>query len=162
VIIIIMGASGAGKTTTGGALARALQWRFLDADDVHPPENVAKMRAGVGLTDSDRLPWLNAVRRQIDDAVARGESAVVACSALTRAYRDVLSEGIPSIRFVFLRADAPRLRDRLRARHGHFAGESLLPSQLAPLEHPGPEALTLDAARPVDVLVSTIRETWNL
>ena len=157
-----MGASGAGKTTTGEALARALQWRFLDADDLHPPENVAKMRAGVGLTDADRLPWLNAVRLQIDDVVASGESAVVACSALTRVYRDILSEGIPSVRFVFLRADAALLRDRVRARHGHFAGESLLPSQLATLEDPGAEALTLDAGLPADALVSTIRETWNL
>lgn len=157
-----MGASGAGKTTIGRALADALGWRFIEADDLHPPENVAKMRQGIGLTHADRRPWLRAVRSQIEAAVASGQSAVVACSALTEEYRAVLSAGLDDVQFVFLRADARLLAERLRSRQGHFAGPSLLSSQLATLEDPGASALTLDAAAPPHSLVSAIRAAWNL
>lgn len=162
VTIVIMGPSGAGKTTVGRALATALHWRFIEADDLHPPENVAKMRQGSGLTHADRMPWLSAVRRVIDESHARGESTVVACSALTHEYRAILAAGHDSIRFVYLRAAPELLAARLQSRTGHFAGPSLLPSQLATLEEPGASALTLDASDPPDALVAAIRAKWNL
>lgn len=157
-----MGPSGAGKTTVGRALADAVGWRFIEADDLHPPENVAKMRQGVGLTHVDRMPWLSAVRSEMEHADARGESAVMACSALTDEYRAILSAGLDSVRFVYLHADPELLAERLRTRRGHFAGPALLPSQLATLEQPGHPALTLDAGLPVDRLVADIRREWNL
>jgi gluconokinase len=162
VIIIVMGASGAGKTTVGRALAQALEWPFIEADDLHPLANIEKMRTGAGLTHADRMPWLAAVRARLDDAVTNAGSAVVACSALTSEYRAILGAGLDTVRFVYLRADPELLAARLRQRRGHFAGPALLPSQLATLEDPGRGALTLDAALPVDVLVAAIRAEWHL
>lgn len=161
-IIVIMGPSGAGKTTIGQALAKELRWRFIEADELHPPENIAKMKRGIGLTHADRMPWLSAVRREIDAAVANGEAAVVACSALTNEYRAILSAGHDTMRFVYLRADPALLAARLASRPGHFAGPDLLPSQLATLEEPGAKALTLDASASPDALVAAIRAEWNL
>jgi carbohydrate kinase (thermoresistant glucokinase family) len=162
VTIIVMGPSGAGKTTVGRALAAALGWRFIEADDLHTPQNIAKMRAGIGLTHVDRMPWLSAVRREIDAADRAGESVVIACSALTNDYRAMLSADAADVRFVYLHADATLLERRLRERTRHFAGPGLLSSQLATLEDPGPHALTLDAGQPVDALVLDIRSTWQL
>ena len=152
-----MGASGAGKTTVGQALAHALHWRFIEGDDLHPPENIEKMRRGNGLTHADRMPWLSAVRHAIDDVVASGASAVVACSALTNEYRGILRAGLDQVRFVYLRASSQLLADRLRTRRGHFAGAALLPSQLATLEEPGDGTVTLDASETPDTLVQSIR-----
>jgi gluconokinase len=154
-IVVITGVAGAGKTTVGRALAAALGWRFPDADDVHTPEARARMRRGEALTDALRQPWLERVRAIIADAAQRGESIVVACSALKQRYRDVLARDLP-VRFVFLRADADVLRARLQTRGGHFAGVSLLDSQLATLEEPS-DAIALDATLPVDGLVARIR-----
>jgi gluconokinase len=162
VIIVVMGASGAGKTTVGRALASALAWRFIEGDHLHPPENIAKMRAGTALTDCDRMPWLEAVHTAMEHADASGESVVVACSALTHEYRAFLSQGLDSVRFVYLRAGAELLAERLRTRRGHFAGPALLPSQLSTLEPPPPTALTLDAGWSVERLVAAIRREWNL
>jgi gluconokinase len=119
-------------------LAGRLGWAFEDGDDLHPAANVAKMRAGHPLTDADRLPWLHAVAGWMDARIAAGKSGVIACSALRQAARDMLLDGRPSARLVFLDVDEERLRQRLLARQGHFFPESLLRSQLASVDPPAP------------------------
>ena len=138
-IVIIAGASGSGKTTVGAMLAGRLGWPFADADDFHPAANIEKMRAGIPLTDTDRWPWLRAIGGWMDEHIARGESAVVSCSALRRSYRDLLLGGRPEARMVFLATDSQVLTRRLAARVGHFFPQQLLASQLAALEPPGPD-----------------------
>ena len=135
-----MGPAGAGKTTIGRALAGELHWQFIEADDLHPPENIAKMQQGIGLTHIERRPWLSAVRLKIDQVVATGASAVVACSALTNDYRAFLRAGLDDVHFVYLRADVDLLKERLQTRRRHFAGPALLESQMATLEDHGTEA----------------------
>ena len=130
-----MGVTGVGKTTIGRLLAEDLGWPFLDADDFHPPANVAKMRRGVPLNDADREPWLTALRAAIDARLERGESAVLACSALKQSYRDRLHAS-EAVRFVHLRGDAALIRERLLARSGHYMDPGLLASQFAALEEP--------------------------
>jgi gluconokinase len=137
-IVVLAGVSGSGKTTVGSLLASRLGWPFEDGDALHPPANVAKMRSGVPLTDEDRKPWLAAVAGWMDRQIAAGVSAVVACSALKRRYREFLLSGRPTARLVLLDADREVLADRLRERHGHFFPVWLLESQLAALELPGP------------------------
>ena len=151
-----MGAAGAGKTTVGQALARALRWRFVEGDDYHSVQAVAKMRGGQALTDADRHPWLAALHAVVETAIARREPLVVTCSALHERYRDVLRGTLRGVRFVYLKADAPTLRDRLTTRTGHFAGPALVTSQLAALEEPR-DAVTIDATRPVQDIVAAIR-----
>jgi gluconokinase len=143
VIVIIAGVSGSGKTTVGILLADRLGWRFADADDFHPAANVAKMRAGIPLTDADRGPWLRAIAAWMDERIARGEDAVVGCSALKRSYRDRLLAGRPDARMVFLAPDREVLARRLAARHGHFFPEQLLGTQLDALEPPAPDERVL-------------------
>jgi gluconokinase len=133
-IVIVAGVSGSGKSTVGALLAGRLGWRFADADGFHPAANVAKMRAGVPLTDEDRWPWLRAITAWMDERIAAGESAVVTCSALKRSYRDLLLDGRPQARMVFLALDREVLARRLAARHGHFFPEQLLGTQLTDLE----------------------------
>src|SRR5262249_52000399 len=113
VIVIVAGVSGSGKTTVGALLAGRLGWRFADADDFHPAANVAKMRAGIPLTDTDRWPWLRAIATWIDECIGQGEDAVLACSALKRSYRDELLDGRPAARMVFLAPDREVLARRL-------------------------------------------------
>ncbi len=139
VILIVAGVSGSGKTTVGALLAGMLRWRFADADSFHPEANVAKMRAGIPLTDADREPWLRAVAGWMDARIAAGESAVVTCSALKRAYRDELLSGRPPATMVFLQVSREVLARRLATRPGHFFPEKLLDSQLAALEPPTPD-----------------------
>jgi carbohydrate kinase (thermoresistant glucokinase family) len=139
VIVIMGGVAGSGKTTIGAMLAGRLNWRFADADDFHPAANVAKMHAGVPLTDEDRWPWLRAIAAWMDARISAGESAVVACSALKRAHRDLLLGGRPSAWVVFLSVDRARLADRLAIRGGHFFPRDLLDSQLDAVELPGPD-----------------------
>jgi gluconokinase len=160
-VVIVMGVSGAGKTTVGKALAQALGWRFVDADDLHPKSNIAKMAAGVPLTDEDRWPWLQVLRGVMEDALARGESLVMACSALKRAYRKVLEVDPSQVRWVFLNAPHDVLARRLAQRHGHFMPPSLLDTQLAALEVP-PDALEVDVSPPPDVVVQHLREGLGL
>ena len=138
-IVIVAGVSGCGKTTVGALLAGQLGWEFADADDFHPEANVAKMRAGIPLTDADREPWLRLVGRWMDTEIAAGRSAVLACSALKRAYRDLLLAGRPSAVMAFLTVSREELDRRLLARTGHFFPEKLLDSQLAALELPQPD-----------------------
>ena len=133
-IVIIAGPSGSGKTTIGTRLATRLGWPFADADTFHSAAAIAKMHRGEPLTDADRWPWLNAIAAWMDQRIARGESAVVTCSALKRSYRDVLLTGRSEARLVFLCLDRSLLERRLAARHGHFFPQGLLDSQLAAVE----------------------------
>jgi gluconokinase len=139
VILIVAGVAGSGKTTVGALLAGRLRWRFADADTFHPAANVEKMREGVPLTDADRKPWLRAITGWMDERIAAGQSAVVTCSALKRAYRDELLAGRPSATLVFLQVSRTVLEQRLMARPGHFFPGTLLDSQLAALEPPAPD-----------------------
>ena len=149
-IVVLTGVSGSGKSTIGSVLADRLHWVFEDGDLLHPPANIAKMRAGVPLTDADRWPWLRALGAWMDERIAAGESAVVACSALKHSYRDLLRQGRPGVRLVYLAADREVLAARLTARHGHFFQASMLGSQLATLEPPGPAegVLTVETTAP--------------
>lgn len=136
IVVVLMGVSGVGKTTVGRIVAERLGWDFLDADDYHPPQNVAKMRRGEGLTDADRAPWLAALEEVIAARLAEDAPAVLACSALKRSYRDVLGREDERVRFVWLDAPDDVVQARLASREGHFADEALLPSQRAALEPP--------------------------
>jgi gluconokinase len=142
-IVILGGVSGSGKTTVGALLAGRLHWRFADADDFHPAANIEKMRAGIPLADADRWPWLRAIAAWMDERITLGESAVTTCSALRRAYRDLLLGGRPGARLVFLAPGRELLVRRLAARHGHFFPEQLLDSQLDALEPPQPDERVL-------------------
>ncbi len=134
-VIVVMGTTGAGKTTVGALLASTLGWTFADADDFHSAANKAKMRAGTGLTDEDRAPWLEAMSSAISAWIEAGSNAVLACSALKRAYRDRLRVG-PLVTFVYLKGSYDEIRQRIEQRHGHFAGVGLLSSQFETLEEP--------------------------
>ena len=160
-VILIMGVAGSGKTTVGEKLAATLDWKFLDADEVHPPANIAKMAAGHPLTDEDRAPWLAALRARIDDFLRRNVSAVVTCSALKERYRDVLLSGTEQVKLVHLQGAPELLRARLRGRVGHFMAPGMLDSQLAELEPPK-NALVLDVAHSPEELVETIRKRLNV
>lgn len=157
-IVVLAGVSGSGKSTIGALLALRLNWVFEDGDALHPASNVAKMRAGLPLTDEDRRPWLHAVTAWIDRQIAAGEPAVVACSALRRSYRDLLRQGRPSVRLVFLDVDRLVLGRRLAERHGHFFPARLLASQLADLEIPNSaeRCLVVPAAAPPDHVTGEI------
>ncbi|MFP5286248.1 MAG: gluconokinase [Thermoanaerobaculia bacterium] len=154
-ILIVMGVAGSGKSTVGRLLAERLGWPFLDGDDFHPPENVEKMRRREPLTDADRPPWLERLRDLAAAFLARGESAVLACSALKESYRRTLAGGDPRVRFVYLRADPDLLASRLETRTGHFFARALLESQLAALEEPA-EAVAVDASLPAEAAVREI------
>jgi gluconokinase len=156
--VILAGVSGSGKTTVGRLLADRLGWPFADGDSFHPAANVAKMAAGIPLTDDDRWPWLAAIGAWMDARIAAGGSGVVACSALKRRYRDVLRLGRPAVRLVFLDVSRDEDLARLRARSGHFFPAALMDSQFADLEPPGPAegALVLPARGSPDELVSAI------
>jgi gluconokinase len=159
-IAVVTGVSGSGKSTIGAMLAGRLGWAFADGDSFHSAANIATMRAGVPLTDADRLPWLAAITAWMDDQIAAGTSAVVACSALKRAYRQELVHGQPEIRLVFLQISHDTVVKRLIARHGHFFPQQLLDSQFADLESPGPAegALVVSAeAEPAEIVVEIMR-----
>jgi gluconokinase len=154
-VIVILGVAGAGKTTVGTALAGTLGWRFVDADDLHPPANVEKMGRGEPLTDADREPWLAAVRDVIVRALQEEDAVVIACSALKARYRAQLAGGDPRVRFVHLDVSRSLLEERLGRRRDHFATETLLDSQLATLEVPT-DAVVLDGAQAPRALVEEI------
>ena len=156
-ILIVFGVSGAGKTTVGKMLAEQLGWHFLEADDFHPTANIKKMRSGHPLTDDDRWPWLERSRQQIERSLAAEENAVLACSALKRAYRDRLRVS-EEVKFVFLRGDYALIEKQLRSRHGHFMNPTLLQSQFDDLEEPQPDenVLTIQLGRSPQELVEEI------
>jgi gluconokinase len=160
-VIIVMGVTGSGKTTVGRQLAKSLGWRFHDADDFHPVANKAKMHAGIPLTDEDRWPWLRALRAVIEQALEDNVGAVVTCSALKRAYRDVLSGGLSQVRYVHLTGEARVLAARLAGRSDHFMNPALLDSQIATLEAPV-DAVEVDVALTPDQQVAVIRQALAL
>jgi gluconokinase len=135
--LVVTGPAGSGKTTVGRAVAARLGWAFCEGDDLHPPANIAAMRAGRPLTDADRAPWLAAVAAQLEAWRDAGVDGVLTCSALKRAYREQLRG--PGVRFVLLAVDPATLADRLAHRRGHFLAPTLLESQLAAFEPPGPD-----------------------
>lgn len=147
-----MGVSGSGKTTVAALLAGQLGWEFEDADDFHSPENVAKMHGGTPLSDEDRWPWLASIAAWIDATRAAGGHGILACSALKRAYRDILVGDRPDVRLVYLRGDKALIARRQAARTNHYMPASLVDSQFATLEEPGPDErpiiVTVDAKPP--------------
>lgn len=159
-IILIMGVTAAGKTTIGRALAEILHWRFADADDYHSAPNVAKMRAGIPLTDEDRAPWLQSLRSAILGWIASSENVVLACSALKASYRDRLVVS-SEVRLVYLRITEELAAARLAARRGHYMNAALLRSQFETLEEPH-DALTVDAAQPTEQIVISIRQAFAI
>jgi gluconokinase len=163
VIVIIFGVSGAGKTTIGKLLAHELGWRFYEADDFHSPTNIEKMHRGVPLRDEDRWPWLDNLRELIKRCVESGENAVLACSALKRAYRQRLDVS-GELKFVFLRGDYALIAKQLRHRRGHFMNPALLRSQFADLEEPKPDedVLTVELGRTSPELVEEIKAKLHL
>lgn len=155
-VLIIMGVSGCGKTTLGNALARKLNWQFKDADDYHSKENKNKMRKGLPLEDSDRLPWLRKLAGEIEDWIDNGKMTVLACSALKNEYRTILSVR-DQVQFAYLKADKSLLQRRLDNRDHEYMNPRLLESQLDALEEPQ-NAITLDAQLPLDKLIGKIEK----
>jgi gluconokinase len=152
-----MGVSGSGKSTVAEALAHTLGWTYIDADTFHSEANRLKMKQGIPLTDADRAPWLDSLQQQMDTWLAHGQQAVLACSALKVAYRELLRVDDPRMRTVYLKAEAALLCDRLQNRKNHFLGSALLDSQLQTLEEPSSfQALYIDAALTPKQIVATI------
>lgn len=155
-IVVIMGVSGCGKSVVATGVARQLGWRAVDADDLHTPEAVAKMRAGEGLSDDDRAPWLDRVGALLAAAGAAQSGVLVACSALRRSYRDRLRTACPSVRFLFLDGDSAVIEARMAQRRDHYMPSSLLESQLRTLERPAhdeADVMRLHIDQPLDTLV---------
>jgi gluconokinase len=159
-IVIVMGVVGSGKTTIGRLLAEQMGWEFADADDFHPSFNVEKIRNGIPLTDADRAPWLESLRTAISEWIASKRNVVLACSALKRSYREKLEAG-PEVRFVYLKGSAALIAERLRSRHGHFANEQILASQLADLQEPE-GAITISISPAPAQIVHEIRKQLAL
>jgi gluconokinase len=139
VIVVVMGVSGSGKSTVAALLAAALGCQFQEGDDLHPPENVEKMRGGTPLTDADRMPWLRKIVEEIDGWRARGECGVLTCSALKRSYRDIIIGDRHAVMLVYLKGSRDLIHRRIAARHEHFMPIALLDSQFATLEEPTPD-----------------------
>jgi gluconokinase len=154
-VIVIMGVVGAGKTTVGNLLAQQLGWEFADADEFHSAANVKKISQGVPLTDADRKPWLEALRKAVAEWISQRRNVVLACSALKASYRAQLAVG-EDVRFVYLKADFALIERRLRARHGHFATTDILASQFAILEEPS-DAIVVDVNRTPAEIVADLR-----
>jgi gluconokinase len=154
--VVVMGVSGCGKSTVGRLLAAGLGVDYVEGDELHPPENVARMAAGIALTDDDRQGWLQALAARLAAARAQGRGLVLSCSALKRAYRDVLRSGAPDTRFVHLHGQRAVLATRMAEREDHYMPPSLLDSQLATLEPPGDDerALRFDIAQPPAAIAS--------
>jgi gluconokinase len=155
VIVVVMGVSGSGKSTVGRLLAARIGCRFLDADDFHTQANVAKMAAGVALEDADRWPWLARLNGMLRAAEERGESVVLACSALKRAYREQLAAGLAHCEFAFLEGSPELIRSRVEHRRHRYMPASLLESQFEALERPE-RAIVIDVAAPAEACAEAI------
>jgi gluconokinase len=156
--IVVMGVSASGKTTVGRLLASRLGWDFAEADEFHSSANIEKMRGGKPLTDEDRAPWLAAIAKHIDEAIASDSPVVVTCSALKRRYRDVLIGARREVALVYLKGDFETIEERMRERTHAYMPPSLLKSQFEALEEPAPEenAIVLDIRRSAEALVEAI------
>ncbi len=137
-VVVLMGVSGCGKTTTGTRLSKKLGWPFRDADSFHPAANIEKMSRGIALDDDDRRPWLDAISVWIDERLAQGEPGIVSCSALKRAYRRRIVGDRRGVQLVYLRGPMELIGRRLQGRRNHFMPAALLQSQYDALEEPGP------------------------
>ena len=157
-IVVMMGVSGSGKTSIGRRVAEALGWPFIEGDDFHPPENVEKMRAGIPLEDADRWPWLDRLAEEIAAIAARGDSAVVACSALKQVYRERLASKAPpgTVRFVHLAGTFDEIAERLAARKHRYMPATLLTSQFATLEPPADAIVVPMYASPAQRVAAVI------
>ncbi|MCL4264685.1 MAG: gluconokinase [Anaerolineae bacterium] len=156
---MIMGVSGCGKTTIGQALADRLDCPFYDGDHFHPPQNVAKMAGGQPLTDEDRRPWLARLHQMMAEHEAKGETAVFACSALKKRYRDQLRDRLTAVQFIHLQGNFDLIWGRMQARQGHYMKAPMLQSQFDALESPGPdEAITISAAEDVETILELIQK----
>jgi gluconokinase len=157
---LIMGVSGSGKTTLGKALAQKLGWDFYDADDFHPPRNIAKMMAGLPLNDSDRAPWLAALHDQLLFTLGADRHPVLACSALKEAYRTRLLEGLEGMSVIYLGGSYDLIWSRMSARGGHYMKPQMLQGQFDLLEEPK-DAFVLDVEMPVKDMIDTITRTFE-
>jgi gluconokinase len=160
VIAVVMGVSGSGKTTVSALLASALGCQFQEGDDLHPAQNVEKMQSGMPLTDADRLPWLHNIAEEIGAWRARHESGVLTCSALKRAYREIIIDGRPDVTLVYLRGSYGVIHRRMAARHGHFMPVALLDSQFATLQEPTPDEhpiIVNVGVRPTEIVAEIVR-----
>lgn len=161
-IVVLMGVSGSGKTTIGKLLAEQLGWTFIEADDYHPAANVDKMHRGIPLNDADRAPWLDALRRRVDEACANGDNVVLACSALKHAYQHYLERDVPGcVHYVHLRGSEDLIRRRLAERKGHFMNPALLHSQFEILEPPD-HAIQVDVSPAPEAIVAEIRRKLGI
>jgi gluconokinase len=161
VVAVVMGVSGSGKTTIAALLAAALGCQFEEGDDLHPRENVEKMSSGTPLTDADRMPWLHRIAEKIDSWRARGESGVLTCSALKRAYRDIIIGSRPDVMLIYLKGSYDLIHRRLAARHEHFMPVGLLDSQFASLQEPTPDEhpIVVDVGgRPTEIAGEIVRQ----
>ena len=159
-IIILMGVSGSGKTTIGRLLARDLDWDFYDADDYHPPDNIAKMASGIPLTDEDRQPWLQSIQDLIIDLIQQNKHAIIACSALKEIYRNKLHVK-HIVQFVYLLGSFELIKERLTSRQRHFMTTDLLSSQFAALEEPQ-DVLAINVSAKPEEIVSAIRTAFEI
>ena len=159
-VILVMGVTGAGKTTVAMLLAEKLRWTFLEADDFHSPENRRKMHLGIPLTDADRLPWLTAIHDELLRRTNAGENIVLACSALRQSYRELLGANL-QVTLVYLHGTTEELHRNLATREHHFAGDSLVPSQLTALEEPS-SALVEDIGQSPEQIVANICASLKL
>jgi gluconokinase len=158
-LYVVMGVCGSGKSLIGAALARELGIEFVEGDELHPPDNVKRMAAGIPLTDDDRHGWLMAIAARLREAKGAGVGLVVSCSALKRRYRDLLrSEGDADVRFVYLAGSRALISERMAQRRGHFMPPSLLDSQLAILEEPSPDehAWVCDVSQSPDAIIADL------
>ncbi|WP_414571922.1 gluconokinase [Nostoc sp. CCY 9925] len=160
-IIIIMGVSGAGKTTIGKLLADSLDWQFSDADAFHSPENVEKMRCGIPLSEADRIPWLQDLQTAIKNWLQENKNAVLACSALKESYRQFLVVDSERMKLVYLKGSYELIQKRLLERHNHYMSDKLLDSQFNTLEEPL-DTIYIDAIETPQVIVQNIRTALGI
>jgi gluconokinase len=158
-ILVVMGVSGSGKSTIAAALAKDMEWSFIEGDELHSPENIAKMSSGWPLSDDDRMPWLRQIAHWIDGRRQSGEPGVITCSALKHSYRKFLAKDRVGMIFIYLKISIDAAARHLKCRHGHFMPPSLLPNQFSVLEEPTAEegVIVVGAERPVTVILDEIK-----
>jgi gluconokinase len=162
-VFVVMGVSGCGKSTVGQALAQRLDCPFYDGDDFHPVENVAKMSQGIPLNDADREPWLSRLADLIQEHLLRGETAVIACSALKETYRQQLRRGETAVTIVYLKGSFDLIWQRMQQRESHFMKAEMLHSQFATLEEPNPAtAIVLDIDQDILTMISEVIDIRRL